>query len=162
MRIVSTVTRVAFVWAIVAVSAAAMPSVVVAQSVEQQAGAVTHRLLSPYCPGLLLADCGSQRARDLRAEILQRLQRGETVDAVERDLVARFGPAIRTVPAFGGFGLVVWLGPLALGVAGLGFAVLVVRRAASHESPPVVVECRAAQDDARLDERLQRELDALD
>jgi cytochrome c-type biogenesis protein CcmH len=147
---------------IVAASVFATPSAVLTQSIERQANAMTHRLMSPYCPGLLLADCGSQGAGDLRTEIRQRLQRGETADAIERDLVSRFGPVIRTVPAFGGFGLIVWLGPLALGVAGLGFAIFVVRQRASHAGSPVVVEFRAAHDDAQLDERLQNELDALD
>jgi cytochrome c-type biogenesis protein CcmH len=136
------------------------PSAVIGQSVEQQADAMTHRLMSPYCPGLLLADCRSQGAHDLRAEILQRLQKGEAPDVIERDLVGRFGPAIRTVPAFGGFGLIIWLGPLALGLAGLGFAVLVVRKA-SRTSPSIAPERGEASNDVALDERLQDELDAL-
>ena len=150
------------VLAIATLLAIAPPALAQSESAEQRASTLTRRLMSPYCPGLLLADCGSQGARELRAEILHRLQAGEFPDAIEDDLASRFGPTIRTVPAFGGVGLIVWLAPLAAGLTGLGLAALVVRRAASREGLSGAAEHGEASSDIRLDERLQHELDALD
>ena len=149
-------------WAIVVVLTIAQPLAVLTQSVEQQASAMAHRLMSPYCPGLLLADCRSDGAQELRTEILHRLQAGEAPDAIERDLVTRFGPAIRTEPEFNGIGLVAWLSPFVFAVAGLGIVFLVVRRAASRDPASVAHARDDSEGDAGMNERLQDELDALD
>jgi cytochrome c-type biogenesis protein CcmH len=137
--------------------------VVLAQSAEQQTSALTHQLMSPYCPGLLLADCRSEGALDLRAEILRRLKEGESAAAVADDLIARFGTAIRTVPAFSGVGIVVWIGPLVLGLAGFSVLVVSVRTATRHrDSDSQALDDGNLNGDGGLNERLQDELDALD
>jgi cytochrome c-type biogenesis protein CcmH/NrfF len=149
----------------VALSLFAGATPVRAQSAALDADRLTHRLMSPYCAGLLLADCRSQGAVDLRAEILQRLESGERPDAIERDLIARFGSAIRTEPAFSGLGVVVWLGPLALGLAGIGLIGSLLRRATHRIRTPDGSEHDGVERDAgdvRMHLRLQDELDALD
>jgi cytochrome c-type biogenesis protein CcmH len=128
---------------------------------ENEARALTQRLMSPYCPGLLLADCRSEGARELRAEILHRLQLGEAADVVERDLVRRFGDAIRTIPAFNGLGLIAWLGPLAFGVASVWLVTHLVRRWGSVDAS-VVGDSDDMRSSAGMGERIQQELDALD
>lgn len=137
------------------------PRDVYADVEESGAHTLIQNLMSPYCPGLLLSDCRSEGARQLRAEIERRMTSGESAEAVEDDLVSRFGPEIRTMPEFEGVGLLAWLGPPFFGLAGLGLVVLAIRaatrrHAASRE--PV------ADDgvDARLVGRLRDELAALD
>lgn len=143
---------VAFTWAPVGL----------AESPEQDTNALTHQLMSPYCPGLLLADCQSGGARDLRAEILRRLKAGESAAAVEDDLVARFGASIRTVPAFDGIGMVAWIGPLVLGLAGLWVVVVAVRMVTRHRDPYGDPADSHVNLESPLNTRLQDELDALD
>ncbi|HEY6508005.1 MAG TPA: cytochrome c-type biogenesis protein CcmH [Vicinamibacterales bacterium] len=150
------------VWIVVAVAVMWPQPMVIAQSVEEGAGALAHQLMSPYCPGLLLADCRSTGAQELRAEILRRLQAGEESDVIEADLVARFGAGIRTVPEFKGVGLVLWLGPVVCGLAGAGIVVVVVRTAASRDGPPNADEAANVMGGPGMDERLQAELDALE
>jgi cytochrome c-type biogenesis protein CcmH len=149
-------------WAIVVALTVVQPLGVLTQSTDQQANSLVHRLMSPYCPGLLLADCRSEGAQELRGEILRRLQAGEAPDAIERDLVTRFGPAIRTEPEFNGIGLLAWLSPFVFAVAGLGFVFIVVRRAASRDPASVARAGDDPERDAEMNERLQDELDALD
>ena len=118
-------------------------------------------LMSPYCPGLLLSDCRSEGGRRLRAEIANRIDAGETRVAIEADLVARFGPEIRTVPSFDGFGLIAWIAPGVLGFAGLGLALIAIR----HYARPFDDEAEAREPDVAdeaVDERVQDELAALD
>lgn len=134
-----------------------------AQTSGGEASALTHALMSPFCPGLLLADCRSEGARELRAEIARRLEAGEASSAIEADLVRRFGPEIRTVPEFRGLGILAWMGPAMLGVG--GFAVLVVAIRSAMGRRPTQEEraddALANKDPAML-ERLQDELDDLD
>ena len=156
------VMRLHLAWTVVLVSVVVMAPPMLAQSAGQQTHALTHRLMSPYCPGLLLADCRSPGAADLRREILQRVEGGEHPDAIERDLIARFGGAVRTTPDFSGVGLIAWLTPLPLGLAGLGLVALVVRRATRGAGARSQREGEGLPSDAGLDLRLQHELDAMD
>ena len=71
------------------VHAAAQSSTV--RSPEREAHDLIQNLMSPYCPGLLLSDCRSEGGRQLRAEITERMVNGESREAVQADLVARFG-----------------------------------------------------------------------
>jgi cytochrome c-type biogenesis protein CcmH len=113
-------------------------------------------VMSPYCPGLLLADCPSPAAFELRAEIRRRLDAGESAAAVERDLYHRYGEVIRAVPPPAGWGGVLWAAPaaaLAISLAALVW--FLSRRRVDDEAPP------AAAGDPAMDERLREELDEL-
>lgn len=151
-----------FVWMLLAPLAQAQPSDALLHS--REATDFFHNLMSPYCPGLLLADCRSEGGRQLRAEISARLASGETREAIETDLVVRFGPGIRTVPGLEGIGLVAWVGPALLGIVGLGLALFAIRRltGAAVTGAAVGSDRETVTADRALDERLQDELAALD
>jgi cytochrome c-type biogenesis protein CcmH/NrfF len=121
---------------------------------------VTHELMSPFCPGLLLADCRSDGARVLRAEIARRIDAGETPDAIESDLVTRFGPEIRTVPEFRGLGILAWIGPLLAGAGGLTVVVVAIQTATAPQ--PDGNEADGPDGDDALRERIEDELAALE
>ncbi len=149
-------------WAAVLVALVLLrPSEVRADESDTGSRALIQSLMSPYCPGLLLSDCRSEGARRLRAEIEQRMASGESADAVQVDLVRRFGPEIRTMPEFEGVGLLAWVGPPFFGLAGLGLVVMAIRastrRHAASREP-------AADDgeDEQLAGRLRDELTAFD
>lgn len=62
------------------------------------ARALEGRLLAPCCWIQTLDVHESELATALRAEIAERLRRGEASEAIEDDLAARFGERIRAVP----------------------------------------------------------------
>jgi cytochrome c-type biogenesis protein CcmH len=62
------------------------------------ARALQGRLLAPCCWIQTLDVHESELASSLRAEIAQRLVRGESGEAIEDDLAARYGERIRAVP----------------------------------------------------------------
>jgi cytochrome c-type biogenesis protein CcmH len=138
--------------AVVAVSVSAQP-----RDPAADAQKIFTTVMSPYCPGLLLADCPSPAAFELRAEIRRRLDAGESAAAVERDLYHRYGEVIRAVPPPAGWGGVLWAAPAAALVLSLAALVrfLSRRRTVDDQAPP------AAAADAAMDERLQEELDEL-
>lgn len=134
-----------------------------AESPEHDARALSRHLMSPYCPGLLLADCRSEGARLLRVEIEQRLAAGDTAGAVEADLVRRFGPSIRTVPDFRGFGLIAWIVPPVVGMVGLAGAVLAIRIfTRRHPADPSGGVAAESAEDIVMSDRVRDELEELD
>jgi cytochrome c-type biogenesis protein CcmH len=136
---------------------------VAAQPVDEQGRMLTHELMSPFCPGLLLADCRSEGARQLRDEIGRRVAAGEAPAAIEDDLAARFGPTVRAVPAFQGIGAFLWTAPGLFGVFTLAVAVRVIRRATGSRGGGGPVARQGVESlDAGMAARIDEELGALD
>lgn len=128
----------------------------------QQAADLAHELMSPFCPGKLLADCTSPDAGVLRQAIEGRLVAGETADAITTDLVRQYGAGILGAPPAQGLGLLAWLVPALLGVAsaaGLGWKIAQAARAPATSAPGIAA---AGATDAGALARLDDELRDLD
>ena len=87
--------------------------------VPRAASAVIGSVMSPYCPGLLLANCPSPSADSLRRALVERAARGETEGELRAALVATYGPRVLAEPPMRGFGSLAWLAPFALLLTGL-------------------------------------------
>lgn len=113
-------------------------------------------VMSPYCPGRLLADCPSPAAFELRADILRRLASGETAADIERDLYRTFGDSIRAVPPARGWGRVLAVAPaIALVLSAAALLWFLAHTRSPHEP-------RGVAADAAMEGRLQQELDDVD
>ncbi len=125
-----------------------------AVSLEEQVEQIAAELRCPVCQGLSVADSPSGMANQMRDLIRERLQAGESPEAVKAYFVERYGEWILLAPKREGFNLLVWVLPF-LGLAG-GAAVLVVvlRRWRTH---PVAEAAPAPVDPAYL-ERVRHEL----
>ncbi len=118
--------------------------------------ALLGRLLAPCCEAQTLDVHASPLAVELRAEIRRRLIAGETPEAIEADLVSRFGPRIRAVaPGDPSGSVALGLALLAIGAGGGLF--LVVRRWTRRPGAPALEPAAAARDawDERLDDELR-------
>jgi cytochrome c-type biogenesis protein CcmH len=120
---------------------------------------VQRRLLAPCCWNQTLDIHESELATALRAEISDRVRRGESADAVERDMVERYGERVRAAPRardpLAGIAVAVAAGSALIG------AVLLARGRKIAASQPQVegtVDARAES----YDERIERELRELD
>jgi cytochrome c-type biogenesis protein CcmH/NrfF len=82
-----------------------------------RAFALSHEIMSPYCPDMTLANCPSKAAAQLRTEIAGRFRAGESRAAIVDGLVGRFGDAIRGTPRPRGVALSLWGVPGLIGVA---------------------------------------------
>lgn len=123
--------------------------------VTQEAQRIFAQVMSPYCPGKVLADCTSSSAAELRAEIRNRLETGESADAILNDLYARFGEEIRPAPpANSGWGRLLRLVPLVVFLLSLAGIV----RYMSRKRPSHRLETSAGVD-RDLERRLEDELD---
>ncbi|WP_437654771.1 cytochrome c-type biogenesis protein CcmH [Sorangium sp. So ce1182] len=120
--------------------------------------ALEGRLLAPCCWDQTLDVHESAVTQELRREIRARLRRGEAVDTVEQDLIARYGDRIRAAPSSGVLGKVALSMMLGIAVAFLGvFALLRSwRRSAAEPAPSNVAIAAPVRDE--YDERLDDEL----
>ncbi|WP_437948294.1 cytochrome c-type biogenesis protein CcmH [Sorangium sp. So ce296] len=124
--------------------------------------ALAARLLAPCCWNQTLDVHESPVASDLRREIRARLRRGEAADAIEQDLVVRYGDRLRAAPSSGVLGKVALA--LMLGIAATFLGVFALlrswRRGAAQPTPPSGAAAGAVRDE--YDERLDDELRARD
>lgn len=134
-----------------------------ARAQPDEAHLLAKELMSPFCPGLTLADCPSPNAAVLRSEIETRLDAGESKAAVEADLVERFGTTIRGTPPPEGFAMLLWVGLPLVAIAGLGAVALTVARstARARQKAPDAGGV-AAPSSQELRDRLDDELAELD
>ncbi|XXX82230.1 cytochrome c-type biogenesis protein CcmH [Sorangium sp. So ce134] len=124
--------------------------------------ALAARLLAPCCWNQTLDVHESEMASELRREIRARLRRGEAADAIESDLVARYGDRLRAAPSSGVLGKVA-LG-LMVGIAATFLGVFALlrswRRGAAQPAPSSGAVAAPVRDE--YDERLDDELRARD
>lgn len=157
------VGRLRLVLAVVVLLAPGGAGAVAQPAPRQQAADLARALMSPFCPGKLLADCTSSQAFELRDVITARLTRGDTVAAVKADLVRQYGRGILGAPEAQGVGLLVWILPALIGVAtaaGIGLKVARATRAslAARAEPAAAIAGIDPGALSRLDDEL-RDLD---
>ena len=137
-----------------------------AQTPNQQATDLAHELMSPFCPGKLLAECTSSYASELRQAVERRIAAGETKEAVKADLIRQYGREILGAPEPEGVGLLAWALPALLGVlsaAAIGWKVARAARAGRAASTATALTPAAAMGgDAATLAQLDDELRDLD
>lgn len=120
------------------------------------------RLVAPCCWMQTLDTHASPLASELRAELRDRVARGEPSQAIEDDLVARYGERMRAVPRGDDPRTLVPLVASALTLAGLAVLIMLTRRwthrgVAMAAVTAAVVAPRPVTDEAyedRLDDEL--------
>jgi len=121
------------------------------------------RLIAPCCWAQTLDVHPSEPATALRREIRARLLAGETAEAIEDDLVARYGDRIRALPRGqegGSPTVVAGLGILAA-IAAVALIAMVRRWLRASAVPPPAPPAGVGKEDA-YDRLLDDELRALD
>lgn len=113
-------TRLIFAFALLFVSAQAQ---VADPALDARAQSLERQMRCPVCQGQSLADSDAPLARDLRMLIRQRLAAGDSEDAIEDFLVARYGEGVLMTPAFRPATWVLWLGPGVFLLIGAGWVV---------------------------------------
>jgi cytochrome c-type biogenesis protein CcmH len=94
----------------------------------ERARDIASTIRCPTCRSQSVADSDAASATFLRNEIERRVAAGETDAEIRSYAASRFGEDVLLTPERSGLGGLVWVLPVALGVAGAGFVVLVLRR----------------------------------
>ena len=79
------------------------------------------------CQNESLASSHAELAEDLRREVRELMQKGMTDQEIKDYLVARYGDFVLYEPPLKSFTLLLWLGPFALLIAGMGVLVFQMR-----------------------------------
>ncbi len=104
---------------------------------ETRAREISKELRCLVCQNQSIDDSNAPLARDLRVIVRERLQKGDSDDAVIDFVVSRYGDFVLLKPPFKGSTLVLWLGPWL--IVGCGFLAIVFffrRRAAATGTEP--------------------------
>lgn len=126
---------------------------------QAEAQVLYREVMSPFCPGLTLADCPSPNAFDLRKDIQARLERGESRESIVDGLVALYGTQLLSDPSDTPIGRVVWGVPILLSVLAAGGLALFLRRVTRGQQGEGAA---GASEPAAVRERLDEELAAMD
>lgn len=121
-------------------------------------GALETQLVCPSCH-TTLDESDSGVAREMKAEIAQRIAACQSEKQIRDAMVAEFGPTILSTPQTHGFDLLAWVLPLggaAVGAVALAFAA----RAWTRARPPAGANLAPArltvEDERRVDDALER------
>jgi cytochrome c-type biogenesis protein CcmH len=101
-----------------------------------------------------MQNCSS--ATPMRAEVRERLQKGETIDQIVESFVQRMGPKVLSAPTTKGFDLTAWVMPflaLCLGIVVVGWIVVKMVRPA-----PSAAGAAGTGGPAPVDPRVEKEL----
>ncbi len=97
-------------------------------SQEERATALMETLRCIQCQGQSIADSDAPMAAAMRAEVRQRIAKGEGPDSIRQWMIGRYGEWVSFEPAMHGGGLFLWAAPALIFLAALWFARGLFRR----------------------------------
>lgn len=121
-----------------------------APTLEDQVREVASGLRCPVCQNLSVADSPSALAREMRAEIGERLAAGASPEEVRAFFVQRYGEFVLLEPTREGLNLLPWLVPIVGVLLGLALWVWLVRKRSPRETQ-APTEAERRKIDADLD-----------
>lgn len=122
-------------------------------------------LRCPVCQGLSVADSPSTMARNMKAEVREKLAAGYDQEQIIAHFERSYGEFVRLEPRMRGVNLLVWLGPLAVLLGGGAIVAWLLKRsrppvesdqAAERAGAPFLPSRDALPDDARLAAAVRR------
>lgn len=95
---------------------------------EQTFYTLTKELRCPKCQNQTIADSDAMIAQDIKARIYTEVREGKTEEEIVSELTRRYGDFIHYRPSFNRATLLLWLGPPALLVTVITFALITIAR----------------------------------
>jgi cytochrome c-type biogenesis protein CcmH len=124
-------------------TARAIDTTVALDNPEQQAlyERLTAEVRCLVCQNQTIADSSAPLAQDLRREIRQRIEQGQTEGQIKIFLTERYGDFVLYRPRYGGVSSVLWIAPGLLSLIGVIVLWRIVRRRAEY---PITTEAQDA------------------
>jgi cytochrome c-type biogenesis protein CcmH len=91
---------------------------------------LTAQLRCPMCQNETLADSNAPIARDLRNQIFQLMQHGQSDEQIKQYLVARYSDYVLYDPPLKPGTMLLWFGPLLVLLGGAGVVLMTIRKRA--------------------------------
>jgi cytochrome c-type biogenesis protein CcmH len=120
-------------WALLAVVVVAALSVAVfgtrsAPTAQDRVSNIARTVKCPTCSGESVAESNAPASQEIRADIAERIQAGQTDAQIRSYYAGRYGEAILLTPSASGVNALVWLVPVVALAVAIGFLVIVFRR----------------------------------
>lgn len=128
------------------------------EALDKQATELYQQVFSPFCAGRSLNDCPSSKAHELKVEMRAKLEAGVPPQVVLEEVFQQFGEKYRTVPAYQGFGKLVWWVPVGFVILGL-FVALIVVLSRRKSQPRPSTKSASDSSSAILSEELRAQID---
>jgi cytochrome c-type biogenesis protein CcmH len=103
----------------------------------------------PTCSGESAAESNAPSSQEVRRDIAQRIEQGQTDDEIRAFYVSRYGEGILLTPASTGVASLVWIIPVVAFVIAVTALVLIFRRGRGEPVAEVSEADRALVEDAR-------------
>ena len=87
---------------------------------DERARGLAETIKCPTCQGQSVADSSSPAAKNIRTEIVRRMEAGQTDQEIRDGIVATYGEDLLLTPPRSGVGALVWFLPVALLVVAVG------------------------------------------
>ena len=91
-----------------------------ARTAEERARGIAESIACPVCAGQSVADSNVASAKNIRGEIVRRIEAGETDGEIRDAIAATYGDDLLLTPPRTGVGGLVWFLPVALFVGAVG------------------------------------------
>ncbi|EIC28847.1 MULTISPECIES: cytochrome c-type biogenesis protein [Methylomicrobium] len=114
---------------------------------------LTSELRCLVCQNQTIADSNADLAADLRRQVYEMLQKGQSKDEILRFMTERYGDFVLYNPPFKSKTVLLWFGPVLFFLIGVVFVILLIRRKRTRPS-------KALSDDER--QKIRRLLDEGD
>ncbi|TKB49522.1 heme lyase NrfEFG subunit NrfF [Ferrimonas aestuarii] len=118
---------------------------------------LANELRCPQCQNQNLIDSNSPVARDLRIQVYTMVDEGKSDEEIVKFMTDRYGDFVRYRPAFDNRTLVLWLGPVAFAVLGIGIGLIFVRK--QRQTSKAAAPQMSDADRERLAKMLKEERD---
>ena len=117
---------------------------------------ISTELMCPTCK-TRLDQSSSPQANQIRRELGRLRLQGDSRTAAKRTLAAEYGSEVLADTPRSGFGVLAWLGPTVLVLAGGGLAVILARRWRAVDTPtPVLDDAERSRLERQRDDELAR------
>ena len=115
-----------------------------APTAQDRVSSISRTVKCPVCSGESVAESNAPASQEIRRQIAEQVQQGQTDDEIRSFYAAKYGQAIPLTPSASGLNALVWILPIVALAVGIAALVIVFRRWSSMPQE------RATEEDREL------------
>lgn len=115
-----------------------------APTAQDRVSSISRSVKCPVCSGESVAESNAPASQEIRRQIAEQVQQGQTDDEIRSFYAAKYGQAILLTPSASGVNALVWILPIVALAVGIAALVIVFRRWSSMPQE------RATEEDREL------------
>ena len=127
-----------------------------APTAQDRVSSISRTVKCPVCSGESVAESNAPASQEIRRQIAEQVQQGQTDDEIRSFYAAKYGQAILLTPSASGVNVLVWILPIVALAVGIAALVIVFRRWSTMPQE------RASEEDRELVETALHGGDASD